>query len=64
MIATATSTLNFEEVDSSFTKVRGRKQSVEKPSTPLPSTLQGLKHILGQQGSEAERGCSVNFGCS
>jgi hypothetical protein len=31
MIATATYTLNFEEVDSSFTKVRGRKQPVEKP---------------------------------
>jgi hypothetical protein len=31
MIATATSTLDFGEVDSSFTKVRGRKQPVEKP---------------------------------
>src|SRR5687768_7511502 len=31
MIATATSTLNFGEVDSSFTKVRGRNQPVEKP---------------------------------
>jgi hypothetical protein len=48
MIATATSTLDFGEVDSSFTKVRGRKQPVENPSTPIPSTFQGLKNPPSQ----------------
>jgi hypothetical protein len=46
MIATATSTLDFGEVDSSFTKVGGRKQPVEKPlyapSEHFPGTQKPL----------------------
>jgi hypothetical protein len=44
MIATATSTVDFGDVDSSFTKVRGRKQPVEK-LLYAPS-----EHFSGTQG--------------